>query len=172
MINNVFLTSTPAYMRITRAGPTWGVSYSYDGSEWLAAGSFNFDMTVTQTGVFGGNHATASAPAHTAVVDYFFNSASPIEPQDGSTASFKVNVTKVGQGNVTLNPSKAGYACGEKVTLTAVPANGWRFSGWSGDLSGSGVTQQLVISRNHQVTASFVVGPTEYKIYLPISIKQ
>lgn len=172
VINNVFLTSTPAYMRITRAGPTWGVSYSYDGSEWLAAGSFNFDMTVTQTGVFGGNHATASAPAHTAVVDYFFNSASPIEPQDGSTASFKVNVTKVGQGNVTLNPSKAGYACGEKVTLTAVPANGWRFSGWSGDLSGSGVTQQLVISRNHQVTASFVVGPTEYKIYLPISIKQ
>ena len=174
IINNVLLPATPPYMRITRVGPLWGVSYSYDGAEWIAAGSFNFELAVTRSGVFGGNHATAASPAHTAIVDYFFNSASPIVPGDGPTAAFKVTVTKEGQGSVTLNPPKATYACGEQVTLTAVPASGWFFGSWSGDLAGTSPSQQLTITGNHAVTATFTQEPIneDRELFLPIIVRQ
>lgn len=172
LINSALSTTTPPYMRITRAGNLWSVSYSFDGNTWIAGGSFDFSLAVAKSGVFGANHGSVKPPAHTAIVDYFFNSAAPIDPEDGNTLNdFTVTVNKVGQGTVTRSPSKAGYSCGETVTLTATPAAGWVFSGWSGDVTGSGATQDLIISRNHEVTATFVAGPVEYKLYLPISIK-
>lgn len=174
VISDVLLPTTPPYLRITRAGGLWSVSYSEDGNTWVAGGSFNFAMTVTKSGIFGANHGTPPlrpAPAHTVIADYFFNTAAPIVPEDGNTLEdFTVTTQKVGQGTVTLNPSKPTYSCGETVTVTAVPAAGWTFGSWSGDLSGSSPAQQLVISRDHQVTATFVQQPTEFKIFLPIGI--
>lgn len=174
VISDILLPATPPYLRITRAGGLWSVSYSEDGDTWVAGGSFNFSMNVTKSGVFAANHGTPPlrpAPAHTAIVDYFFNTAAPIVPEDGNTLEgFAVTTNTVGQGTVTVSPSKPSYTCGETVTVTAVPASGWVFSGWSGDLTGSNPTQQLTITRNHQVTATFVQQPTEYKIFLPIGI--
>jgi len=42
-------------------------------------------LVVSQVGVFAGNFGSGGspAPAHTALVDYFFNTASPIIPEDG-----------------------------------------------------------------------------------------
>jgi len=171
VITTVTLSSTPGYLRVTRVGSQWSYSFSNDGETWTAAGSFDHNLTVTKTGVFAGNHGGAgNEPAHTAIVDYFFNSASPIVPEDGNVLDgFSVTVNKVGQGTVTLNPSKPSYTCGEKVTLTATPVNGWSFLGWSGDLSGTSPTVELTIARNHTVTATFVEG-TGYHIYLPVGI--
>ncbi len=158
---------------MTRVGPLWSFSSSDDGETWLSAGSFSHPMVVTRSGVFGANHGTMPgqpAPAHTAVVDYFFNSAAPIQPEDGNDLSnLQVTVNKVGQGTVNLSPAKPGYSCGEKVTVTAVPAAEWMFSGWSGDLTGSSLSQQLTVSRNHTITATFV-KPTVEKVYLPMVI--
>jgi hypothetical protein len=163
---------TPSYLRVTRVGGSWAFSYSYNGTDWTAGGSFNFALNVTKSGVFGANHGTPPgrpAPAHTAIVDYFFNTASPIVPEDGQTpGNFTITVNKVGQGNVTLTPAKATYACGEAVTVTAVPAANWRFAGWSGDLSGTGLSQQLIVSRNHTITATFVRG--SYRLFMPMII--
>ncbi len=172
LINNVLLNATPSYLRVTRVGPIWGFSFSHDGETWEAGGSFTHDMTVTRSGVFGANHGTPNAPAHTAIVDYFFNTAKPIVPEDGGTpGTFTVTVNKVGQGNVTLSPAKTSYACGEKVTLSAAPANGWSFAGWSGDLSGAAPSQQLTVTRNHTITATFTQGPVERKLFLPIVVR-
>lgn len=174
VINNVRVLTTPSYLRVTRVGPSWSFSFSEDGQVWSSVGSFVHDMRVTRSGVFGANHDVAPgqpAPAHTAVVDYFFNTAAPIEPEDGNDLSnLKVTVNKVGQGAVNLTPLKSGYSCGEKVTLTAVPAAQWAFNGWSGDLTGSSLSQQLTISRNHTITATFVEG-TETEVYLPMVIR-
>jgi len=39
---------------------------------------------VSQVGVFSGNFGSGGVvPAHTTLVDYFFNTASPIIPEDG-----------------------------------------------------------------------------------------
>ena len=57
-----------------------------------------------------------------------------------ATAKWSVNVTTEGQGTVTKFP-KAGSdgknRHGVPVTLTAVPAEGWKFTGWSGAATGS-----------------------------------
>lgn len=173
IINTVSLPTTPPYLRITRVGTLWSFSASEDGQTWLSAGSFEYAMVVNKSGVFGANHGTppnAPAPEHTAVVDYFFNTAAPIVPEDGnSIGDLTITVNKVGEGTVSLSPPKATYSCGEVVTLTATPANGWTFDGWSGDLTGATPSQQLTVSRDHTVTATFVksTGPTGYKVYMP-----
>jgi hypothetical protein len=43
---------------------------------------------VTSIGPFAANHSgSGNSPAYTAQVDYFFNTASPIDPEDGVTSS-------------------------------------------------------------------------------------
>jgi hypothetical protein len=173
IINGVYLPSTPSHLRVTRVGTLWSFSSSDDGDTWFSAGSFEHAMVVTKSGVFAANHGGTTgqtSPAHTAIVDYFFNTAAPIQPEDGTDLNnLKVTVNKVGQGTVNLSPAKPGYACGENVTLTAVPANGWVFSGWSGDISGTNSSAQLTVSRNHTVTATFMPS-TGAKVYMPMVI--
>ena len=79
--NQAVASGAALYMRVKRVGGQWTQSYSYDGSTWLAAGSFTHALAVTQVGVFAGN--AGPSPAFTAAVDYFFNNASRIEPEDG-----------------------------------------------------------------------------------------
>ncbi|HKJ28244.1 MAG TPA: InlB B-repeat-containing protein, partial [Anaerolineales bacterium] len=64
-----------------------------------------------------------------------------------------VNVT--GSGAVTQLPDQANYNPGEEVTLTAVPAEGWSFAGWSDDLSGSVNPEAITMDGNKTVTATF-----------------
>jgi uncharacterized delta-60 repeat protein len=75
-----------------------------------------------------------------------------------------LNVSKAGSGSGTVGSSPAGISCGSTcsapfaavpVTLTATPAAGSAFSGWSGGgCSGTGLCQ-LQLSSDQQVTATF-----------------
>ena len=173
LISGVLLMDgTPSHLRVTRVGDQWSFSYSYNGATWTSGGSFIHKLAVTKTGVYAANHGTPPArpaPAHTAIVDYFFNTAAPIVPEDGQNAgNFTIATNKVGQGTVTLTPSKATYGCGEVVTVTAVPAANWLFAGWSGDLTGSAPSQQLTVSRNYAVTATFIQG--NFNLFLPMTV--
>lgn len=77
------------------------------------------------------------------------------------TASFVANsyaltTTVSGSGTVSKSPSASSYASGTKVTLTASPSAGYKFSGWSGgSCSGTG-TCTVTVTANTAVTASFV----------------
>jgi uncharacterized repeat protein (TIGR02543 family) len=81
---NLALAGIPSYLKVTRTSSSWTYSYSYDGSVWTSAGTFTRAMTVTQAGLFAGNSNTIeyNTPAFVANVDYFFNAASPIVPED------------------------------------------------------------------------------------------
>ncbi len=82
------LASAPApfWLRVKRTGSTWLFTYSLDGVTWLTGGSFSFAMTVAKVGPYAGN-AGSPPPAWTATVDYFFNTASPIVPEDGGSGT-------------------------------------------------------------------------------------
>ena len=125
--------AAPLFLRISRVGAQWSQTYSLDGESWIQAALFEHDLAVSAAGVFAGN--AGANPAHTAVVDYFFNTAAPIAPEDGAIAQFTLTADAVGSGSVAADPSRASYACGETVNLTAAPAVDWLFDGWSGDLS-------------------------------------
>ena len=50
---------------------------------------------------------------------------------------YTLTVNVVGSGSVTKTPNQALYSSGALVTLTATPAAGFAFIGWSGALTGT-----------------------------------
>src|SRR3989442_3205736 len=58
----------------------------------------------------------------------------------------------------TITPPGGTYDHGTVVTLTANPATGYQFSGWSG-CSGSGNTCSVTMDMAKSVTATFTVKP-------------
>ncbi len=58
-------------------------------------------------------------------------------------------------GTVTLSPVKAAYLDGSSVTATAVSSNGFRFIGWSGDLSSLSNIVTMILNTNKVIVAKF-----------------
>ncbi len=159
-LTNVAAVNT-LYMRVTREGDLWTHSYSYDGITWAVANQFSFAMVATQVGFFAGNASGSSSPAHTAVVDYFWTTASPTVPEDvgGVGGAKTLNVLLDGPGSVDVDPDQAEYGCGETVVLNAVPDPGYAFDGWSGALAGDDNPETLSMPVDRRETASFVLAP-------------
>jgi len=146
--------TTPQYIRVNRAGDTWNLHYSFDGSSWfIPTGSgFTYALAVAKIGLFTG---TAGAnPAHTALVDYFSNTADPVDGSDDTDLNVP-DVTIVGNGAVTLDPDLANFACGDPVQLTALADPGSVFTGWSGDVDSAANPLDLVMNGPISVTATF-----------------
>jgi hypothetical protein len=59
-------------------------------------------------------------------------------------------------GSVTLDPPGGLYDTGTTVTLTATPDPGFRFAGWSGDLSGTANPAPILVDADRSVAATFV----------------
>jgi uncharacterized repeat protein (TIGR02543 family) len=72
---------------------------------------------------------------------------------------YTLTVNTVGSGNVTPNPPAGVYNAGTNVTLTAAPASGYQFSGWSGDLTGSTNPATITMDTAKNVTATFTALP-------------
>lgn len=68
---------------------------------------------------------------------------------------YKLTVTTEGQGTAT--PGTNWYKDGTKVTLTATPAAGWIFTGWSGACTGTGACE-VTMTMDKAVKATFVQG--------------
>lgn len=76
---------------------------------------------------------------------------------------YTLDVTTTTGGTVT--PDGGEYVEGTVVTLTATPAAGYQFVGWSGDASGTSLTTTVTMDANKSVTATFAeVIPDEYTL--------
>lgn len=88
------------------------------------------------------------------------------------TATFvrgwELTVQTTGEGSVEWAPERGLYEDGTSVTLTAVPDEGWRFTGWSGAASGSEPTVSLEMRSDAVVTARFAPEQATWAVYLPI----
>lgn len=143
-------SSNQPYLRITRTGNTWKQEYSDDGNTWVTHNTFSHTMTVNDVGVFGGN--SVNNPAHTVLVDYFYNTAArgvgDIIPTTLQTVSSPTN-----GGSINVSPSS--YACGDEITITAVANSEFQFVGWSGATSGTANPKTLTFDVGMEVTANF-----------------
>lgn len=88
--NQVITDTAPQYLKVSRTGNTWRGYYSLNGVDWILATTFNHTLTVTAVGPFTGNAHTTSSPAFVCDIDYFFNSASPIVPEDNNATASAV----------------------------------------------------------------------------------
>jgi len=82
----------------------------------------------------------------------------------GGANNFMLTVNTTGSGNVALNPPGGVYNAGTSVILTAAPASGYQFSGWSGDISGSTNPATITMDANKNVTATFTALPPQYTL--------
>lgn len=154
LLTRTVTLGSDAGLQVVRAGAAWTVKYRSAGSAWVTAGTVNHALTATRIGPFVGNAGTR--PAFTAEVDWFFDAAAPIEPEDGTIGpSYPLTTTVSGQGTISRSPPGDSYATGTSVTLTATPAAGWRFVGWSGDAAGSDQSVVVVMDRARTVQATF-----------------
>jgi uncharacterized repeat protein (TIGR02543 family) len=68
-----------------------------------------------------------------------------------------VDCSPADAGSADLNPaSSTGYEPGTQVTITATAADGYEFSGWEGDASGSEASLTITVSGPRTITARFV----------------
>jgi uncharacterized repeat protein (TIGR02543 family) len=65
------------------------------------------------------------------------------------------NVSPIGGGTVTKSPNSATYALNASVQLTATPAAGYKFVGWSGNATGTTSPTTITMSADRTVTALF-----------------
>jgi hypothetical protein len=56
---------------------------------------------------------------------------------------------------VTTSPDGGAYDYGTEVTLTAVPGDGWNFTGWAGGLTGTENPTSVTMDAHMRVTANF-----------------
>ena len=109
--------------------------------------------SFTNTG-YGGASATHISFAQWndgAGAFYVDNVYAPAQVED----LYTLTVTTSGQGSVSKSPSQSSYASGSTVQLTATPASGYVFSGWSGGLTGSANPASVTVNGNKAITATF-----------------
>lgn len=88
----------------------------------------------------------------------------------GAVSRYPISITRIGNGGGSISSSPAGINCGNTcsnrfnanatVTLTANPAAGSTFAGWSGACSGSSTTCTLTANSAHAALAKFDVPIT------------
>jgi uncharacterized repeat protein (TIGR02543 family) len=89
--------------------------------------------------------------------DYTYTAHFELAP----TYTLTLAADPAGSGTVEASPesSDGTYEEGTSVSLEAVPAAGWRFTGWSGDLVGTANPATIVMTGNKSVTANFEAVP-------------
>ena len=77
-----------------------------------------------------------------------------------TTTSYKLTTAVFGSGTITKSPNQSTYLSGSLVTLTATPAVGFVFSGWSGGATGTASPLTVAMTANKSITATFAAnGP-------------
>lgn len=144
------------------AGQRTGTIMSY--CHTISPGMANVSFT------FGTGHQYGVSPWR--VADVLRTSAENHLPVDGTAppVSYTLTVTPsgTGSGNVSSSPSgiqcgsdcSEAYTAGTAVTLTATPATGSTFGGWSGACSGTASTCSVSMNASSYVTAAFTQTST------------
>lgn len=115
------------------------------GADGIGKGTIRYTFTDNTTGQTRTGHIRVSGQ------DYVLT----------QTCTLELNTFVVGQGQVT---GGGNYAQGREVTLQAVPANGYAFSHWSGDMVGVETTGTLKMDSVKNVTATFIPEAAAQKL--------
>jgi hypothetical protein len=147
---------TPIVVSVTGAGSVQTnpalAFYAYGSTAQLAAvpGNANtYFRAWTAPGV-----SSTNSP-----FDFVVTNASPVVralfaalPAGQQTLNLVVN----GAGSVSRNPQASYYPAGSVVTISATPASGNIFTGWSGGITGTNASTNVTLNSSLTITASFL----------------
>ncbi|TNF24166.1 MAG: alpha/beta hydrolase [Deltaproteobacteria bacterium] len=81
------------------------------------------------------------------VIDATFEAVPPM--------TYTLTVVQPKNGTLTVYPEQDTYVTGTMVSITATPATGYRFVGWTGDLAGDTNPAIVTMNRDKAISASF-----------------
>ena len=157
---NVAVTvgSTPAGLLVTVDGTSYQTPQTFT---WVQGSTHTLATTSPQvTGtrsVFAG-WSDGGAQSHAVTAP---STATTYTASFSTQYLLTAGVSPSGYGAVTVSPSSTDgyYNSGTQVQITATATAGHKFSGFSGDLTGSANPQTLAMSAPHSVTADFSAPP-------------
>jgi uncharacterized repeat protein (TIGR02543 family) len=114
----------------------------------LASGSPLIDAGVVTAGI-----AYSGSTPDLGAIEF----GGTVTPPPASTYTLALSASTSVGGTVSKNPDKSSYTNGEVVTVTATPASGYTFSGWTGDATGTTNPLSVTMSSNKTITANFTV---------------
>jgi len=114
----------------------------------LAAGSDLINAGVTATGI----SYNGSAP------DLGARESGGTTTPPATTYTLTTAVSPAAGGSITRSPNASSYAAGTVVTLTATPATGYVFAGWSGATTATTAITTVTMSANQTATATFTAS--------------
>jgi regulation of enolase protein 1 (concanavalin A-like superfamily) len=115
----------PYWLRLGRDGDSWTFERSGDGVTWQTITTLNFDLSLSQVGLFVGNHTPA--PQHTAEFDYFrvTGGGSPPPPTPTTTTTTttvpSTTTTTAPSTTTTTRPSTTTTTAPTTTTTTTAP---------------------------------------------------
>ncbi len=118
------------------------VNQRINSGTWMLLGTYSFNVAGYSVVLSDKANGYVIADAIRLV-----STAAPIQ--------YMLTVNVVGSGSVAKSPNLALYSSGTVVTLTAIPAAGFVFTGWSGALTGTTNPATITMSGNRVVTATF-----------------
>ena len=119
----------------------------------LAGSSSNRLVTLTPV---GGQSGTATV---TLTVSDGSSTASTTFQVTVQQASAQLSITKTGEGTITPDLNNMTLVIGQSYSVTAKPATGYEFGGWSGSIVSSSATLTFVMASNLVLQANFVATP-------------
>jgi xyloglucan-specific exo-beta-1,4-glucanase len=144
------------YTLTTTALPTAGGTVS-------GAGSYTTGATATLTATPASGYtftgwsgdATGSASSTTVTMNGDKNVTANFQLQSSTTKYTLATTASPSDGGSVVGAGT--YDAGSEATLTATPAAGYTFTGWSGDVTGTAPSVTVTMSSNKTVTANFSI---------------
>lgn len=137
-----------------------GSKVNTSNSDPLFTSATDFTLQATSPAIDFGDNSKLPAPLNIDLAgnSRIFNVTVDMGAYEFGASPFRpiLNILYT-DGSVTTNPNptNGAYDFLETVTLTPIPNAGFEFAGWSGDLSGTTVNEQLLMDSNKAVTATF-----------------
>ena len=143
---------------INKSSSAKTVSLALSGKAWQSAVAYGFstDSVITKLADPAGVTATGfdyTLPA-TSATHFVVSTDAQVSLPSPDLVALQVDV--VGQGSVTRSIRTALLPRGSVVNLTAVPADGWTFGGWTKDGSGTSTALSVIMDAPHSVQAIFL----------------
>jgi xyloglucan-specific exo-beta-1,4-glucanase len=131
------------------------------GGAITGAGSYTSGSTATLTATPAAGYtftgwsgdATGTATSITVTMDVDKNITANFQ-QQSNTTKYTLAITKSPSDGGSVNGA-GSYDAGNVVTLTATPAAGYTFTGWSGDVTGTDASVSVTMDGDKNVTANF-----------------
>jgi Divergent InlB B-repeat domain/RTX calcium-binding nonapeptide repeat (4 copies) len=136
----------------------------------IVSPTVTFTATASQGSIFAGWGGACSGTQASCEIDQFFDETKTITARFEQlpifgTSGLTVSVAGSGAGTVTGQGIACPGDCSQSylkdaaVALTAAPASGSHFAGWSGACSGTSATCNLTMNAGKSVTATFTADP-------------